>query len=160
MKRNLILKIGISAVSAIILSGCSGVDEERLVQLTGNMNFQQVKQSYLISLSMDQKEDAKVYAYWLEENGEKAEATFDADNFIKKANLDHEANVQKLKDRMVAFQNEADALVKKGKKSYAWLKKIKTEKRMASLGSLGSAFIKNTYYPFLKKIEKQVRDIK
>ena len=160
MKTNLRV-VGATALLAatVFFSGC-GVDEDRLVELTGDKNFKQVKQAYVMSITMEKPKDKEIYAYWLEENGEKAEATFNAHNFMKKVNKDYSDGLKKVKEQMSKFQAEADQQVKDKKINYNWLRKIEREKTMASFGSINSSFIKNTYFPFLKKIQSEVRAIK
>ncbi len=72
-------KVAIIIAIAGIMAGCSsGVDKQKLADLTAGKSFKQVEQAYAMSV-YDGSPDQKIYAYWLKENGKKADPTFDFD---------------------------------------------------------------------------------
>ena len=70
-------KVAITVIIAGIMAGCSnGVDKQKLADLTAGKTFKQVEQAYAMSV-YNGNPDQKIYAYWLQENGKKANPTFD-----------------------------------------------------------------------------------
>jgi len=150
------------AAISVMSVGCSdSVDQKRLVELTGNKNFDQVKQAWQMAVLQEKPEDQKIYAYWLEENGEKAEATFNFENFRDSFMMQYDKDINKIKKRMEAVKASVDKIVEKAKTkhikpSYRMIRQIQQEQTMASFQAPTSAFIRKTYYPFLKEQKKRL----
>jgi len=152
-----ILKVAaIAALTAAILTGCGGVDKERLAELTGDKNLNQVKKAYLVSILQEKPEDRKIYAYWLEENGEKADPTFSAENYEKKCQMDYDKGISKLNAEMKKFQAKADKLIKENRSVWRLQRKIRNEERSASFMAFSMKFIKDQYIPFLEKLDNEL----
>jgi hypothetical protein len=157
--------IAVSAIAAAVLSGCgSDIDENKLIELTGNKNFQQVKTEYIHSLVNDKKEELKIYGYWLKENGSKAESTFNYDHFQKQLNDALKKEMAKLDKKMLKIKTHVDSLIQKSQSSkryvieYREIKKLSEVLKMAYFYQETSAYYKNTYIPFLKKQLQMLRD--
>jgi len=72
-------KVAIAVAVAGMIVGCSsGVDKQKLADLTAGKSFKQVEQAYAMATYNDNP-DRKIYAYWLEKNGRKADPTFSFD---------------------------------------------------------------------------------
>ena len=164
----------ISATLVAVLSmgvvGCSGVDEKRLVELTGDKNFAQIKEAWQNAILQDKKEDARVYDYWLHQNGQAAESTFDADAFEESFMMKYNKGIKESRDKMKKMQESVDKEIanakKHGYKEVNWNIKraLQREKRMASFGAFSSAFVRSEYIPFLnkqiKKLEAANKELK
>ena len=83
------LKLIVITAAIILFSGCSGIDEDKLVQLTGEKNFEQIKIAYALSVVQENEDDKSIYAYWLKENGKVADPIFSAENYIKKVEIEY-----------------------------------------------------------------------
>lgn len=90
-------------------SGCGGVDEERLAQLTGDKSFDQVKESYKMSVFNNKAEDTEIYAYYLEQNEDKV-VGFDFDNFALKIDTDYQKVVKELEDKKQKLKDNLDKI--------------------------------------------------
>lgn len=90
-------------------SGCGGVDKERLAQLTGDKSFDQVKESYKMSVFNDKAEDTEIYAYYLEQNEDKV-VGFDFDNFALKIDTDYQKVVKELEDKKQKLKDNLDKI--------------------------------------------------
>ena len=147
------------AIIAAVLSGCgSSVDEERLAQLTGTLNFEQVKKAYMISMAQEKPEDVKIYAYWLEKNGKIAQATFNFEYFKKDVRSEYQKQVDKIKKQMSEIKKDVDKNIKNETVTYSIIKKLKQEKNQSAWFAASSAYIRNTYIPFLAKQIKKLKD--
>ena len=152
------------AAISVMSVGCSdSVDQKRLVQLTGDKNFNQVKQAWQMSVLQEKPEDQKIYGYWLRENGTKAEATFNFENFKSAFMTQYNKDIGKIKERMKSIKTSVDKIVKESKEKhrkmgYNMLRQLRNEKTMASFQAPTSAFIRKTYYPFLKQQMKRIYD--
>jgi len=72
-------KVAIAVAAAGMIVGCSSsVDKQKLADLTAGKSFKQVEQSYAMATYNDNP-DKKIYGYWLEKNGKKADPTFNFD---------------------------------------------------------------------------------
>ena len=72
-------KVAIAIAVAGLMIGCSSsIDKQKLADLTAGKTFKQVEQAYAMSV-YNGNPDQKVYAYWLQENGKKADPTFNFD---------------------------------------------------------------------------------
>ncbi len=146
--------IAISTVAAAVLSGCSGVDEDRLAELTGNKNFQQVKQSYISARALDKTENVKIYKYLLEKNGEKAQATFNFKMFEKQLDQQFlkQKDIYEKKMNLITKQNN-DLIARSKSKGfdiqYKYIHNLKKELKQTHILSTGSYYLKTVYIPFL-----------
>ncbi|MEA2017826.1 MAG: hypothetical protein U9N59_05200, partial [Campylobacterota bacterium] len=109
--------LALSTVAAAILTGCGGVDEERLAELTGDKNFEQVKISYVTALALEKREDMKIYEHWLKENGKLAQPTFNFENYKTKINTEYEKQITIFEKKMTEISTKTDALIAKHKKN-------------------------------------------
>jgi len=72
-------KVAVAVAVAGMIVGCSSsVDKQKLADLTAGKSFKQVEQAYAMAI-YNNNLDQKVYAYWLEKNGKKADPTFSFD---------------------------------------------------------------------------------
>lgn len=149
--------LGLSVLAAILLIGCGGVDEDRLAELTGNKNFEQIKQSYVTSVTMQNPEDTKIYAYWLAENGAKASPSFNFELFEKNIQNEYKKEIQKLEDSMKKIESNVNDLIQKSKSNeryrieYRHVSQLRNLKKNYSFFAFGNAYIKDTYLPFISK---------
>jgi|AMQJ01.1.fsa_nt_gi hypothetical protein len=90
-------------VAAMFFTGC-GVDEARLAQLTGDKNFDQVKESYKKAVFYDKKEDVEVYKYYLTKNADKVTG-FDFEMYAKKIDQDNSDMYAKTQEQLKKFKD-------------------------------------------------------
>lgn len=76
-----------AALVAAMFTACDAVDKQKLAQLTGDKNFEQVKVAYKTAVYYDKKEDATIYKYYLTKNADKV-AGFDFEMYSSKVNQD------------------------------------------------------------------------
>lgn len=156
--KNLVKLSLVAAVLTVTFSACSGgVDKKRLAELTGDKNFKQVEQAWKMSVLQEKPKDQKIYAYWLKENGEKASATFDFDNFKTGFMTKYNDGLKKAKNEMAQIKSGVDKMVANIKKNnnyndgWNMIRSLNTQKDMVSFQAGSSAFIRKVYYPFLQK---------
>ena len=156
--------LSVAVVTGIIAAttGCSdSVDHKRLVELTGDKNFKQIEQAWAMAVVQEKPEEQKIYAYWLKENGTKADPTFNFENFKESIMSKYNKQIAQVKKHMDEIKKGVDEVVKKAeekhiKPEYFMIKKLQNEKTMASFQVPTSAFIRKTYYPFLQKQIKRI----
>ena len=164
MKRKIIGAALIAALGIGVIGCGNKVDEKRLVELTGDKNFAQIKQAWQNSILQDKKDDAKVYAYWLEENGQKAQATFNAKAFEQSFMMKYDEGITKTRKKMKEMSVSVDKTIAEAKQKgyfeidYTIARAIRHEKQMASFAAFSSAFVRHTYIPFLSKQLKKISD--
>jgi len=151
------------AVSGCSDSGSDSVDAKRLLELTGDKNFKQVEQAWSIALVQERAEDQKIYAYWLKENGSKADPAFKFENFKESIMIKYNKQINQVKKHMDEIKKGVDEVVKAAeekhiKPEYFITRKLLNEKKMASFQVSTSGYIRNTYYPFLQKQIKRLDD--
>ncbi len=87
------------AVTSIIFTGCGdSIDKQKLADLTAQKSFKQIEEAYTMSVYNDNP-NAKIYAYWLKENGKKEQPSFDFDLLemkVQKGKKDIEKGVEKM----------------------------------------------------------------
>jgi len=159
------ISLSLALITAILATtGCSdSVDHKRLVELTGDKNFKQVEQAWAMSVLQENPKDRKIYGYWLKENGSKADSTFNSDNFKESIMSKYNKQIDQVKKHMAEIKKGIDEVVKAAKQKhikpeYYITRKLENEKTMASFQAPTSAFIRNTYYPFLQKQIKRLDD--
>ena len=146
------------------ITGCSdSVDKQKLVQLTGDKSFEEIKKAWQMSILQEKPDEAKIYAYWLKENGQKASPTFNFENFKTAFMTKYNEDISKIKKRMEAIKKDVDEEVESAEKShrepgYRLYKALREEATMAGFQSFTSAFIRNTYIPFLEKQMKRISE--
>ena len=157
MKKRVISAALIAALGLSIIGCGSGVDQKRLVELTGDKNFAQVKQAWITSILQDKKKDAQIYAYWLDKNGQKAQPSFDASAFEQSFMMKYNKGIKQTKEKMQEIKKSVDNLITKAEKHHRgevdWNlgRALRNEQKMASFSAFASAFVRNTYIPFLSK---------
>ena len=163
--KNKIIGAALIAALGIGVIGCGNkVDEKKLVELTGDKNFAQIKQAWQNSILQDKKNDAKIYSYWLEENGEKAQSTFNADSFEQSFMMKYNKGIEDSKKKMSEMEKSVDKAITEAKQKgyfeidYTIARAIRHEKQMASFAAFSSAFVRHTYIPFLSKQLKKISD--
>ena len=159
------LSVAVAAgIITVAVAGCSdSVNHKRLVELTGDKNFKQIEQAWAMSVLQEKPEDQKIYAYWLKENGSKADPTFKFENFKESIMSKYNKQISQVKKHMDEIKKGVDEVVKKAeqkhiKPEYYITRKLENEKTMASFQAPTSAFIRKTYYPFLEKQIKRLDD--
>jgi hypothetical protein len=150
--RNIIVTGVAAAIMTVVLSGCAPSDE-RLAELTGGKNLNQIKQGYLMSMAMEKPKDLEVYKYWLEERGEKADPSFDPETFEKKVDMEFKKAIAKIDDKMTKIKKEVET---KNHFSYRDVQNVKSELSAMQWMGTNSAYIQKTYIPFLKKMVKKM----
>ena len=157
MKKRVISTVLIAVLGLGIIGCGDGVDQKRLVELTGTKNFSQIKQAWITSILQDKKKDAKIYAYWLDKNGQKAQPSFDASAFEQSFMMKYNKGIKQTKEKMQEMKKSVDNLIEEAEKHHRsevdWNlgRALRNEKKMASFSAFASAFVRNTYIPFLKK---------
>jgi len=158
VKKKIIVAAVVAALSLSVIGCGNGVNEKRLVELTGQKNFEQIKQAWQNSILQEKPEDAKVYAYWLEKNGKIAEPTFNADAFEESFMMKYNKGIEETKQKMQKMKSSVDTEIanakKHGYREVNWniARALRNEKRMASFAAFSSAFVRDTYIPFLSKL--------
>ena len=137
----------LSIIAMLIVTGCSGVDENKLATLTGNKSFIQIKNAYKAAIANDNKENAKVYAYWLKENGQKADPIYNHSMYVKNIDLQLKQAIAEI-DKKIAD-------IKAHKKQVRY-RDISEEIKMMQFLSASFAYVRNVYIPFLKQVKKEV----
>ncbi len=144
-------KITMAAITAGMLLGFAGcgnsVDQAKLAQLTGDKNFEQVKVAYTRAV-INQNPDQKIYAFWLDENGKKADPTFNALNFETKVKNDYAEGIKKMHEKMKEIE-------KAFKNHTLYYRDVQNELRAAAWSSNIKA-IHDEYIPFLEDISKKM----
>lgn len=156
----------LSAIAAILLNACgSSIDENKLAELTGNKNFEQIKQSYILSVTTENKADQEIYTYWLKENGAKDQPSFSFDTFKKNIDLEYKKQIDLLKAQMAKISENVQAMILKSKETnskweidYRKIRDLKSQRMMYNYSSGNSSFIKNTYLPFLNTQIQLLKD--
>jgi len=162
VKKKIIVATVVAALSLSVIGCGNGVNEKRLVELTGDKNFNQVKQAWQNSILQEKPEDAKVYSYWLKENGQKAQATFNADSFEQSFMMKYNKGIEDSKKKMSEMEKSVDKTIAEAKKQgYSEIdwnlpRALRREKSNASFAAFSSAFVRNTYIPFLSKQLKKI----
>lgn len=162
MKKRIISAALVAALSIGVVGCGDSVEQKRLVELTGDKNFEQVKQAWQNSILQEKPDDAKVYAYWLEENGQKAQATFNADSFEQSFMMKYNKGIKDSKKKMSEMEKSVDKTIAEAKKQgYSEIdwnlpRALRREKSNASFAAFSSAFVRNTYIPFLSKQLKKI----
>lgn len=156
--RKRVISVALIAALGLSIIGCGdGVDQKRLVELTGDKNFAQIKQAWQSSILQEKTGDAKVYAYWLEKNGQKAQPTFDASAFEQSFMMKYNKGIKQTKEKMQEMRKSVSNMIQQAEKDHSsevnWNlgRALRNEQRMASFSAFASAFVRNTYIPFLKK---------
>ena len=128
------------AVTSIIFTGCGdSIDKQKLADLTAQKSFKQIEEAYAMSVYNDNP-NAKIYAYWLKENGKKAKPTFDFEMV--------EMKVTKAKKKI---DEEIEKKIKAlPKLTYNQLKMVRTQ----------TAFMGLTLKPYKKLYEAADAEIK
>ncbi len=125
-------------------TGCGGPDAQKLAELTGDKSFDQVKESYKMSVFNEKPEETEVYAYYLSENEDKV-VGFDFDNFALKIEGDYQKAIKEIED--------------KKEKLTANLEKISLRQLNQELQTLmfmgGKAKPIDDYIAFLKDLKEQ-----
>ena len=159
------ISLSLALITGILATtGCSdSVDQKRLAELTGDKNFKQVEQAWSIALVQEKPKDQKIYAYWLKENGTKADPTFNFKTFKESIMIKYNKQIDQVKKHMNQIKKGVDEVVKKAeqkhiKPEFYITRKLENEKTMASFQAPTSAFIRKTYYPFLEKQIKRLDD--
>lgn len=98
-----------AAIAALLFTGCGGPDSQKLAELTGDKSFDQVKESYKISVFNQKPEDTEIYAYYLEQNEDKV-VGFDFDNFALKIDSDYQKVVKELDDKKQKLKDNLDKI--------------------------------------------------
>jgi len=156
-----VAKLGAVIVTVgLILAGCSGVDEKRLAELTGDKNLEQVKSAYVLAKTLERPDDAEIYMYWLEENGEKSDPSFSAEMYKKKTEMEIEKMHKEFDLKMKKIREEADRIIAKGYIDYRFIRNIGNEQRNVSFIAANIKYIKDVYYPFLSGIKDEIRKLK
>ena len=145
MKKFNNIVIGITAI--VVLSGCSGVDEDKLAQLTGNQSFKNIKESYQIAVTSEDEDSIEVYEYWLDENGAKADPSFDSNPFKKNIKLNLKKAIEELKTKMAAIRDNPNQVR---------YRDIKGELEMMYMVGRNIKFVREVYVPFLEKTKDEV----
>jgi len=116
-------KVAIAIAVAGMIVGCSsGVNKQKLADLTAGKSFKQIEQSYAMSV-YNSNSHQKVYAYWLQKNGKKADPTFNFDLLKMK--------ITKAKEKI---DEEVDKKIKVlPKLTYNELKMLETQMAFMSL---------------------------
>ena len=144
------IKLVVAALVALTIVGCGGVDEDRLAELTGSKNFEQVKMSYAMALIQEKKDDLEIYAYWLDEY-EDNDASFNFERFEKKAQMEYKEMITKLKKKMEEIKTNKD--------KYR-VRQLQNERRMMNMTMSNFKFVKEVYAPFLTATIKEKLDKK
>jgi len=143
------IKLVIAGLVALTIVGCGGVDEDRLAQLTGGKNFEQVKMSYAMALIQENKKDLEVYAYWLDEYADN-DAAFNFERFEKQGQMEYDQAISSLKKKMEEIKNKKDIRVRD----------LQNERRMMNMTMGNFKFVRETYVPFLTATIKEKLDKK
>ena len=143
------IKLVVAALVALTIVGC-GVDEDRLADLTGGKNFQQIKMSYALAMIQENKKDLEIYAYWLDEY-EDNDASFNFGRFKKKAKMEYDQAIAKLKAKMDD--------IKTNKEKYK-VRQLQNERQTMRMLAGNFKFVKEIYVPFLTKTIKEKLDKK
>jgi len=162
MKKRVISAALVAALSVGFVGCGNSVDQKRLVELTGDKNFEQVKQAWQSAIMQEKPEDAKIYDYWLHENGKVAEATFNTDGFEQSFMIKYNKELKKSKQKMAKIKEGVDKAIKEAKQhhwgevDYQVARQLRQMEQMAVFAVPSSGFVRNTYYPFLQKQLKRI----
>lgn len=163
MKRRVISVALIAALGLSVIGCGNGINHKKLVELTGDKNFSQIKKAWKISILQDKKENAKIYTYWLEKNGKKAQPTFNASAFEQSFMMKYNKGIQQTKVKMTEIRKSVSRMILQAEKDHSsevnWNlgRALRNQEQMASFSAFESAFIRNTYIPFLSKQLKRIR---
>jgi len=144
------IKVIVAVLVALTIVGCGGVDEDRLADLTGGKNFQQVKMSYGMALIQENKKDLEVYAYWLDEY-EDNDASFNFERFEKKAQMEYDQAISKIKSKMEEIKANKDKFR---------VRQLQNERQTMRMVAGNFKFVKEVYVPFLTATIKEKLDKK
>jgi len=144
------IKVIVAALVALTIVGCGGVDEDRLAELTGGKNFQQVKMSYAMALIQENEKDLEVYAYWLDEY-EDNDASFNFERFEKKAQMEYDQAIAKIKAKMEEIKANKDKFR---------VRQLQNERQTMRMVAGNFKFVKEVYVPFLTATIKEKLDKK
>ena len=164
MKKRVISAALVAALGMSIVGCSGGVDEKRLIELTGDKNFNQVKQAWQNSILQEKPKDAKIYGFWLEKHGKEAQATFNAEAYEQSFMMKYKKGIEDSKKKMLEMEKSVNKTIaeakKKGYTEINWnlTRALRREKSNASFAAFSSAFVRNTYIPFLTKQLKKISD--
>lgn len=131
--------------ATLLITGCGGVDKNKLAQLTGTKNFEQIKQAYIYTVLQNVPEDKRIYAYWLQKH-EEENSGFDYNLFAKNIDMEYEKTVSEIENKMKTIEIEIDKIS---------LHQLQDERRTASFLALDVKIVKETYLPFLNRMIEQ-----
>jgi len=117
--KNTLKTLTIAVAAAAILTGCGGVDKEKLAELTVDKNFKQIEVAYVKAVFNQKADDVEIYEYWLEKNGKKSDPTFDFELYKMKAQKDIQKQLKKWntqKEKINEAVEKELAKIKSGKK--------------------------------------------
>jgi len=144
------IKVIVAALVALTIVGCGGVDEDRLADLTGGKNMEQVKMSYAMALIQENEKDLKIYAYWLDEYQDN-DASFNFERFEKKAQMEYDQAITKLKAKMEEIKANKDKFR---------VRQLQNERQTMRMVAGNFKFVKEVYVPFLTATIKEKLDKK
>ena len=153
-------KITLTAITlTAILSGCGGVDKEKLAELTSDKNFAQIKKDYIIADLNRNDEKLEIYGYWLQKNGPKVNPTFDFEIFRIKTDRDVQKELENFekekKHIQKAFEKEMQSIKNGNKLDYNAIKSIKSRLSMLYFMPHNINYVQE-YIKFLSNIEDQL----
>ena len=154
-------KITLGAIVAtILLSGCGGVDKEKLAELTSGKNFNQIEQGYFKAKINKNEENIEIYEYWLKENGAKVKPTFNFELYKIKTDKDIQKQLVKYEKEKAqikkAFDEEMQSIKKGHKLNYYAIRSINSKIKMLHLMPQDLKIVKE-YLVFLKDIEEKLQ---
>ena len=117
--KNTLKTLTIAVAAAAILTGCGGVDKEKLAELTVGKNFKQIEVAYVKAVFNQKADDVEIYEYWLTKNAKKSDPTFDFELYKMKVQKDIQKQLKKWntqKEKINEAVEKELSKIKSGKK--------------------------------------------